>query len=77
MTALWMVPCTIMMLLTHTSREPAPLVHQDDSAVDGAPHPHGLTHLHLQDDGAVDGTPCLHGVTHLCFHGACTPRPPG
>ena len=71
MTALWMVPralmvlltCTsmelvpLMVLLTCASMEPAPLVHQGDRAVDGAPSPHG--------------------VTHLCLHGAGTPRPPG
>ena len=48
MMVLWMVPHTLIVLPTHASMEPAPLVHQGEGAVDGAPPPHGVTHLHLQ-----------------------------
>ena len=54
MMALWMVPHALMVLLTCASMEPAPLVHQADGAVNGAPCPHGVTHL------------CLHGACTPC-----------
>ena len=58
-----MVPHALMVLLTCASMEHVPLIHQDDGTVDGALHPHGVTH------SCLHGACTPHGVTYLCLHG--------